>query len=69
MFNYTSVISSDLDAIAVDGNDLIIKFKSGGIYRYLNASCEFPKLLSAPSKGKYFHNYIKNNYGKPEKLN
>lgn len=68
MFNYIQVNSSNLEAIAINGKNLIIKFKSGGIYEYFGAAREFSKLLIASSKGKYFNEFIKNNYGKPKKI-
>ena len=60
--NLIYVNSSDLEAIAIHGNNLVIKFKSGGMYEYYNAACEFNNILSASSKGRYFHKYIKPYY-------
>lgn len=59
---FTYVTSSDLAGIAIKGNNLIIKFNSGGIYEYENAAHEYNNLLNASSKGRYFHSYIKNYY-------
>lgn len=66
--NFIPVVSSDLEAIACNGNNLVIKFKSGGIYEYIGAAKEFDNLYNAPSKGKYFHQFIRDNYT-PNKLN
>lgn len=56
------VNSTDINGITVNGNNLIIKFNSGTIYEYKNAACEFSNLINADSKGKYFHQNIKNKY-------
>lgn len=37
-------------------------FKSGGMYEYMGAVCEYYNLLNSNSKGKYFHQFIKNKY-------
>ncbi len=66
--NFISVVSSNLEAIACNGDNLVIKFKSGGIYEYIGAAKEFDNLYNAPSKGKYFHQFIRDNY-KAESLN
>lgn len=60
--NFTYVDSSDLKSIAINGNNLVIQFHTGGIYEYIGASCEYYNLLNGNSKGKYFHQYIKNRY-------
>ena len=59
---YTYVNSTDIAGIALNGNNLVIKFLSGGIYEYVNAACEYFKLLNASSKGRYFHYRIKPYY-------
>lgn len=60
--NFIHVNSTNINAIAKSGNDLIIKFNKGGIYLYKDAAVEFENLLSSSSKGKYFHQYIKDKY-------
>lgn len=60
--NFTYVNSSDIKAIAVRGNNLVIEFHSGGLYEYIGAAYEYSNLLNAESKGKYFHQYIKDKY-------
>ena len=62
MENFIYVNSSDLNAIKVNGNNLVIMFKSGGVYEYMGAACEYYNLLNSNSKGKYFHQFIKNKY-------
>lgn len=59
---YHYVDSSDLRAVTTNGNNLVIVFHSGSTYEYVNAAKEYNNLLAAPSKGKYFHEHIKNNY-------
>ena len=62
MENFIYVNSSDLNAVKVNGNNLVIMFKSGGVYEYMGAACEYYNLLNSNSKGKYFHQFIKNKY-------
>lgn len=62
MYNFIEVVSSNLQALAISGNDLIIKFNSGDIYRYYGAAIEWTNILNASSKGKYFSEFIRNNY-------
>ena len=62
MENFIYVNSSDLNAVKVNGNNLVIMFKSGGMYEYMGAVCEYYNLLNSNSKGKYFHQFIKNKY-------
>ena len=49
------VQSSNLAAVAVDGDDLLIRFRSGARYRYPGAVHLAPELLAAESAGKFFH--------------
>jgi hypothetical protein len=60
--NFYNVNSTDLKAIAINGNNLVIVFNSGSTYEYVNAAKEFNNLLNASSKGTYFNEFIKNNY-------
>ena len=62
MENFIYVNSSDLNAVKVNGNNLVIMFKSGGVYEYMDAACEYYNLLNNNSKGKYFNQFIKNKY-------
>ena len=66
--NFIYVASTDINAIGINGNNLVIRFNSGGTYEYIDAAKEFKKILNANSKGKYFHQYIKNQY-KAVKIN
>lgn len=72
--NLIPVNSSDIDAIAYElknprtigykaHDHLIIKFKSGGLYAYLDVpQSKFDSLSRAESKGKFFNTEIKNKY-------
>jgi lysyl-tRNA synthetase class 2 len=60
------VDSSAIDAIGYDlaNSALLIRFMSGGTYRYNHvAPGTFVELLNAPSKGSYYHAHIKDAYG------
>lgn len=59
MYNFVPVVSSNVSSVGYDGNDLIVKFNSGSIYRYVNAASHFKNILSASSVGKYLNEYIK----------
>nr|DAH96251.1 MAG TPA: KTSC domain [Caudoviricetes sp.] len=57
------VASSNLAAVGYADNTLWISFHSGGIYEYSNVpQSVYESLMNAPSKGKYFHAYIKRSY-------
>lgn len=61
--NMISVVSTDLASVGHDGQNLFIRFNSGPTYIYSNVpESIFRELLVAPSKGKYFHRFIKNAY-------
>lgn len=57
-----SVVSRDLKSIGYDeaANVLEIEFNSGSIYNYFSVPQQiYNELMEAPSKGKYFHAYIR----------
>ncbi|WP_261284279.1 KTSC domain-containing protein [Serratia proteamaculans] len=59
------VSSSNLSSVGYDAasNTLEIAFHNGGIYQYDAVPSSIHQgLLSAPSKGQYFHQHIKNVY-------
>lgn len=57
------VSSSDLASVGYEYDTLYIRFNSGGLYAYYGVPVEvYNELLSASSKGKYFHARIKNLY-------
>jgi hypothetical protein len=56
------VQSSDLASVGYDEQSLIleIEFNAGNVYQYFGVPKDiYDGLLSASSKGKYFHQYIK----------
>jgi len=59
------VKSSNIKSIGYNGTNkcLEIEFNNGGIYEYCGVPNEiYVSLMSAPSHGKYFNQYIKNLY-------
>ena len=59
----TSYESSVFSFIDYQNTVLILKFKSGGEYHYYNVpKYIYDDFLAAPSKGKYYHDRIKNKY-------
>lgn len=58
------VSSSDISSIGYEGSTLHIRFHSGGLYAYYNVPLSvYNGLMSAGSKGRYFHENIKGRYG------
>ena len=47
-------LSSNISAVGVVDNDLIIRFHNGSLYKYPNNAEHFAPMLRANSKGKYF---------------
>ena len=72
MFNVIGNIdSSCIDHIDYDSEtlDMSIGFKQGNIYAYKNVpNSVFEGLMNAKSKGKYFHENIKNKYNSTKTL-
>ena len=62
MIEFVEVESSNVKAIAKDGDDLLVKFNSGAVYRYTGASKEYQPMLDAESKGKFFNANVKEKY-------
>lgn len=61
--NMMPVSSSNLAAVGYDGRNLYVEFHSGWLYEYANVPRNvYESLLSADSKGKFLHYYIKGNY-------
>lgn len=59
------VNSSNLAAVGYNTNsqELTIRFHSGGVYTYLGVPQNIHSgLISAASKGRYHHQFIKNSY-------
>lgn len=61
--NRTFVRSSNIESVGYENGTLEIAFVAGGVYQYLNVPEHIYRgLMSADSKGRYFHNYIKDIY-------
>jgi hypothetical protein len=61
--NRIFIQSSNLESVGWEAGTLEIKFKRGGIYQYSNVPEHiFQSLLIAPSKGRYFAQFIKDRY-------
>ncbi|MDB2550540.1 KTSC domain-containing protein [Rickettsiales bacterium] len=61
--NRGSVISSNIESVGYEDRTLEIAFVDGGIYQYLGVSISiYQGLMSASSKGSYFHHFIKDKY-------
>lgn len=59
-----SVSSSDIASIGYNKGTLHILFNSGGLYEYTSVpEAVYNALMSASSKGSYFHANIKGRYG------
>ena len=60
------VVSSDLASVGYDMATKIleIEFHDGSVYDYFDVPAQIHnELMSAPSKGGYFHRNIKNRFG------
>ena len=59
-----SVASSDIASIGYENGTLHIRFHSGGLYAYFDVpEYLYVELMSAASKGRYFHAHIRGRYG------
>ena len=56
------VSSSNVAAIAAEGNDLFVRFHNGGEYVYHGAANELERLLGAGSVGSALNVYVKGKY-------
>lgn len=62
-FEKVRVVSSNLESIGYKDNCLLVEFKNGGEYLYLDVpSDEYIRLLESQSLGKYFMSNIRNKY-------
>ena len=65
---WENVKSSNIEAVGVKGEWLIVKFKKGGsVYRYRGYADLYHDLVSSPSVGKMFNKEVLN-FTKGEKL-
>lgn len=60
--NFEPLNSSMVNGCAVEGENLLVRFANGAIYRYIGASGERTNLLTADSAGRYVNSMIKSNY-------
>ncbi len=61
--NRTVVESSNLKSVAFENGVFEVEFRSGKIYQFKGVPQDvFEGLMKAPSKGKFFNNYIKPHY-------
>ena len=57
------VDSTNLESVGYENNTLYVLFHSGGLYSYDGVPYSlYQSLMSAPSKGKFLSQYIKNSY-------
>lgn len=57
------VESSNINSLGWEDGTLEVEFKSGKVYKFFNVGEEVYKaFLGSPSKGKYFHQYIKGEF-------
>lgn len=56
---FIEVMSSNVSAAKTDGKDLIIRFHSGGVYRYHDQAKLFGDLMRSSSKGRFVHRKLK----------
>lgn len=58
------VQSSNIASIGYESGTMHIRFHSGGLYTYSDVpEFLYMELMSAASKGRYFHAHIKGRYG------
>lgn len=50
---FVEVMSSNVSAIMVDGDDLLVRFHGGAVYRYFNQGHHYDTMLRSDSKGRY----------------
>ena len=61
--NMIPVFSSNISSIGYESNTLYVKFTTGSLYSYSGVPMYvYQELMNAPSHGKYFATYIKNDY-------
>lgn len=58
--NMVSVVSSNLESVGYDGQNLFVQFKNGSIYVYFHVSESlYQGLLAAVSKGTFLSQHVK----------
>jgi len=69
--NLTEVNSSNINKVGYDNNDLLVEYKSGVLYKYLNVPKKlYEELLNSESKGRFMNSNIKGKfeYSKIERI-
>lgn len=56
---YTWVLSSNVSAVRAFGNDLIIRFHNGSVYKYPNQGARYTDLIDSESKGRWVWNNLR----------
>jgi hypothetical protein len=56
---FETVFSSNVSAIAVRGDDLIIRFHNSSIYSYANQGKNYERMMAAASKGKWVWRFLR----------
>jgi hypothetical protein len=56
---YTWVLSSNVSAVRKFGNDLIIRFHNGSVYRYPNQGQQIDSIINSDSKGRWVWNNLR----------
>jgi hypothetical protein len=54
--------SSHLEAVAQEGDDLMVRFRNGRIYSYRGAGKHLQALIEAESAGSYLHREVRPNH-------
>ena len=62
------VLSSNVSAVGVKGEDLIIRFHNGSVYSYRNRGNDYDKILQSNSKGKWVWRFLRRTNAFYEKL-
>jgi hypothetical protein len=62
------VLSSNVSAVGVKGEDLIIRFHNGSVYAYRNRGNDYDKILQSNSKGKWVWRFLRRTNAFYEKL-
>ncbi len=53
------VLSSNVSAVGVFDNDLVIRFHNGSLYRYYDMAESFDSIMASNSKGRWVWNYLR----------
>lgn len=62
MSNWTVVGSTMISAIGTDGDDLLVRFNNGDMWKYIGAAKAKAMLLKAESIGSVFHKHVRDKF-------